>query len=373
MTRHPWLPRLAAAAALLAGLETVAFLFFTAARDRFAFADPRQYLLDPARSAGLVSHFDATLGWTNRYPTPEQERPRPRAFDRPLLATFGDSYTHCDEVADAETWQSYLAEELRADVYNFGVGGYGPDQALLRYREKSRRLQTPLVALGFVLENVNRVVNRYRPFYYPETGIPLTKPRFVLKDGGLELLPNPLARADELPKLADPSFVHELGAGDYWYAQASLPRLRFPYLRLLLSPAIWRQALEGGRARRSELDARPAKNLWKDPAARGIFVGILDLFVADALAAGARPLILILPGLRNVEARRDGRAIPGFEPVLAHCREQGYECFDGIAALAAWSEPAAAAFRPGGHLSPQGNRALARALAEWLRRREATR
>ena len=355
------------AAVLLASLEAASFAFFRVARDRFSFADPEQYTLDRERAAGLASHLDAALGWTNRYPTPHQERPRPRTFGVSLLATFGDSYTHGDEVADAETWQSYLAEELGADVYNFGVGGDGPDQALLRFRETRDRLQTPHVALGFVLENINRVVNRYRPFYYPDTGIPLTKPRFVVKDGALELLPNPLARPEDLARLADPSFIHALGADDFWYSQARQPRLGFPYARLLISPAIWRQAFEGGRARRSELDARPSRNLWKDAEARAIFLGILDRSAEDGLGAGSRPLILTCPVRPNVEWRRAGRPIPGLTPVLDHCRARRYECFDGIAAVAAAPGPTEAAFRPGGHLSPEGNRAVAQALAERIR------
>jgi len=348
-------------------LEAGACVFFHLARDRFAFADPTQYVLDPARAAGLEPHFDATLGWTHRYPTRYQERPRPSDFGRPFLASFGDSYTHCDEVADGETWQTYLADAQQADVYNFGVGGYGPDQALLRYRLVSRQLTTPVVSLGFVLENINRVVNRYRPFYYPETGIPLTKPRFVLERGALVLLPNPLATAADVRRLSDPAFVHAIGARDFWYASADLPRLGFPYTQLLVSPALWQQALEGGRAQRSEINERPARNLWKDADARGLLLAILDAFVSEATSSGSRALILVLPGKPNVEARRAGRPIPGFEPVRRHCAERGYACFDGVAALAGTPEPTAALFRPGGHLSPRGNRALAAALRSWLR------
>jgi hypothetical protein len=351
---------------VLAVVEAGSFAFFRFARDRFSFADPSAYVLDPARVEGLASHFDATLGWTNRYPTPLEERPQPRRYGRVALAAFGDSYTHCDEVGDAETWQAYLAEAIEADVLNFGVGAYGPDQALLRYRLKASRLRAPVVALGLVLENINRIVNRYRPFYYRETGVPLTKPRFVLQDGSLVLLPNPIEGSEELGRLADPAFVHAIGAQDFWYSRGGLPRLGFPYARLLLSPALWRQALEGGRARRSEIGERPARNLWKDTEARALFLAVVDAFAADVSRAGAWPLLVILPGRANVELRRARRAIPGYEPLKAHCRERGHRCLDGIEALAAAADPVESLFRPGGHLSPLANRRLAGALKSHL-------
>jgi hypothetical protein len=354
--------------ALVAGsLEAGSFAFFRWARDRFSFADPASYTIDAARVPGLASHFDATLGWTNRYHTPLEERPQPRRYGRTELAAFGDSYTHCDEVGDAETWEAYLADELQADVLNFGVGAYGPDQALLRYRQKARALATtPVVALGVVLENVNRLVNTYRPFYYRDTGVPLTKPRFVQEAGALRLLPNPIQRAQDLGRLADPAFVDAIGAQDFWYSRGDLPRLGFPYARLLMSPAVWRQALEGGRGRRSEIAERPARNLWKDPQARALFLAIVDAFATDVAAAGARPLFVILPGKPHVDQRRAGQPIPGYEPVKAHLEERSYDRLDGIAELSASDEPSEALFRPGGHLSPLANRMLARALAAAL-------
>src|SRR5512147_1251033 len=51
------------------------------------------------------------------------------------IAVFGESFVHGDKVANEETWP-HLLEIAAADVevLNFGVNGYGTDQALLRYR-----------------------------------------------------------------------------------------------------------------------------------------------------------------------------------------------------------------------------------------------
>jgi len=50
----------------------------------------------------------------------------------PRINTYGDSFTHGDQVNDGETWQEYLAGHLREPIRNFGSGGHGVYQAYLR-------------------------------------------------------------------------------------------------------------------------------------------------------------------------------------------------------------------------------------------------
>jgi hypothetical protein len=53
--------------------------------------------------------------------------------DRPCrINTYGDSFTQCHQVSDAETWQEYLAGHLGEPIRNFGMGGYGVYQAYRR-------------------------------------------------------------------------------------------------------------------------------------------------------------------------------------------------------------------------------------------------
>jgi len=48
------------------------------------------------------------------------------------IQTFGNSFTHCDQVNDGETWQTYLACHLCEPLENYGVGGYSVYQAYRR-------------------------------------------------------------------------------------------------------------------------------------------------------------------------------------------------------------------------------------------------
>jgi len=42
------------------------------------------------------------------------------------VATFGDSFTHCDDVKNNESWQAIMESyNSTIEVLNFGVGGYG--------------------------------------------------------------------------------------------------------------------------------------------------------------------------------------------------------------------------------------------------------
>ena len=54
------------------------------------------------------------------------------------INTYGNSFTHCHQVSDAETWQEYLAGHLGEPIRNFGMGGYGVYQAYRRMVREER-------------------------------------------------------------------------------------------------------------------------------------------------------------------------------------------------------------------------------------------
>ncbi len=71
-----------------------------------------------------ISHYSYELGGQRRmvnYP------------DRDCrIHTYGDSFTHCDQVSDGESWQEYLAAHLQEPIYNYGIGGHSVYQAYRR-------------------------------------------------------------------------------------------------------------------------------------------------------------------------------------------------------------------------------------------------
>ena len=76
-----------------------------------------------------------------------------------------------------------------------------------------------IVFIGFMTENIFRNVNTFRPFYNRETGIPLSKPRFTIKEGVLTLVPNPIQGMDGYRALLNSpgKTLKRIGADDFYY------------------------------------------------------------------------------------------------------------------------------------------------------------
>lgn len=362
---------LAMALFTLCAAEAAAAAFFHYARDRFTFADFSDYLVDEWRLPDLKAGYDYELGWTNHYATPYGERPRRAVYDESLMATFGDSFTHCDQVDHDETWQHYLSKKIGKNVFNFGVGGYGTDQAYLRFRRKYPLVKTPVSTLALVPENISRVANVYRKFYFPATGGQITKPRFTLDgEGKLRLLENPVKNPDELIKLRDPAFLHRIGQNDFWYMRNDYPVFGFPFLKIFFSKRFWLEVRYlKSDARIDDMMARPAyyNDIWKSPE-KDVLLAIFDAFVKDAGAMGTEPVIMVIPS--KVEARflfDKGRLPESVRIILDHCRAKGYNVFDAVTGLVrnARTESDIDSYYVG-HVSARGNRLIAGAFHEFL-------
>ena len=102
------------------------------------------------------------------------------------ILIFGDSFTAGDGVSNRARFSDVL-ETLVPDVevYNFGLPGSGTDQQYLVWREIGRHYEHDLVILAIQVENIRRVVARYR-VYRSQTGEArlLPKPYFVRESSG---------------------------------------------------------------------------------------------------------------------------------------------------------------------------------------------
>jgi hypothetical protein len=217
----------------------------------------------------LRSVFDPELGWTSppergeprgeaarRRGVGAQVGPRGKRFYAPhappgllRVCAFGESFTYGDGVAADEGWpfQTETHAGGKAEVLNFGVGGYGLDQAYLCFRRQAPRFNPDFVLVGLTHHAIERSVNIYHPFYSPETGLALAKPRFVIDGDSLSQLvvtvPDPIAFLDLLPDFAS----HPLRPHESFYDPAIFRSSWMDHCRLLWllrSRLAWRHRLE---------------------------------------------------------------------------------------------------------------------------------
>ncbi len=114
-----------------------------------------------------------------------------------FISLYGDSFTQGGDTSSlAANWGNVLSDKIDRYVANFGVGGYGTDQAYLRFLE-NRDDPSPLVIFGVhpgdALRNLTRMhdLENYQQWY-------ALKPRFVLEENGkLKLVPIPTLTEEE--------------------------------------------------------------------------------------------------------------------------------------------------------------------------------
>jgi hypothetical protein len=278
---------------------------------------------------GLNEVFDPLLGWTNSPESSRVENEKVHATSHTTsqslrgtriyspekppgvlrIEVFGDSFAFGSEVADEATYSAVLEQSLpRAEVLNFGVLGYGLDQALLRFRKEGRASHPDVVVIGFVSA---------LPFRDTQAFTFNPKPYFVLRGGKLDLEGVPVP---------------------------SVPETLRAYDRSSRIVDVWRMMTSVTRADEA-LDR-----------------ALLVEFVAEIRASGARPVIVRYPVLTEI-GRKPDYAIPYSEA----CGRTGATCVDTCAAFDTASARGVGLSSPLGHFNAAGHRIVAAALAEALR------
>lgn len=141
--------------------------------------------------------------------------------DKPCrINTYGNSFTHCHQVSDAETWQEYLAGHFGEPIQNFGMGGFGVYQA---YRRLLRREKVDTDSKYIILymwgdDYVRSAFRcRYATYYtrwndyggYMFHGNFWSNIEMDTNTGNLVEMENRLSSRSDMYKMSDPEFMYE--------------------------------------------------------------------------------------------------------------------------------------------------------------------
>jgi hypothetical protein len=264
------------------------------------------------------------------------------------IALVGDSFTFGEDVAYEDTWGFLLEKALGEEfqVLNFGVGSYGLDQALLRYREDVRAWNPKIVILSLISADVRRTMSVYPFIAAPHWQIPFSKPRLILRDGVLTEL-----NAPALPPQAifSKETISELPFleydGGYHRSQWSQDAAHVSYLARAVMT--WFPSWES------------VSSDVTNEALMTVNAAIVKAFVQSVAEIGAIPIVVYFP---REELSKPQLSSSLGKRVLQHASVSYSDVTPCLLEL----EPQAR-FAMGGHYSPKGNAAVTKCLMNDVR------
>ena len=301
--------------------------------------DPQTYLESIVPTREMVTHFagpreggssfDPELGWVLRDGVrkdgvhgskgfyrydPDGARRVVHFPERPSrIHTYGDSFTHCDQVSDGETWQEYLAAHLQEPIRNYGIGGYSVYQAYRRMRKVEREGGAEYIILNVYDDDHFRNLDAWRSI---RMGIPgrFTLPhlRVDAQGGRCEEGDNICRTPEEVYRLCDRAFVWETYKDD--------PTLRVAMVRRAgrdVSPEMV-EAVAAGFGMRADRfpHGDPAARVARIHTEAALYATrrVLEMAEAFVRETGKRLMVILSFNRRNMAAALTGR--PRFDQSL---------------------------------------------------------
>jgi len=128
------------------------------------------------------------------------------------IHAYGNSFAHCDQVNDNETWEEYLAAHLQEPIRNYGVGGYGVYQAYRRMLKVERNNPAEYIVLNIWDDDHYRSLDSWRLIRFGQgssCGFTLPHVRVDLRNNRCNQFDNLLKSPQDVARLRDEEFVFQ--------------------------------------------------------------------------------------------------------------------------------------------------------------------
>ena len=299
-----------------------------------------QYYDDAFRDVKLAR---GATGWDIYDKSP---RPSSGQHGRPCVTTFGDSFTHGDEVRHDEAWSQLASERLGCEVVNHGVGGYGTDQALVRFNEVAPT--TPVVLLGVYQEMLRRNLSASWLFYGMQRDA-TSKPFFTLASGKLQQVEMPSTRSVEA--------IKAYHSADRYYKPYHMGA---PYSLSLLRAVYYRRSTRALSKQRM----LPPESVYEDAEALELQNALTDRFRASLAQHGQHFALIFFPTADQAFAGH----YPYERLVEAHAAHHPEDCLidPGPALHEASMREGRPLAAPVGHYDAIGNKVIAEVVSARL-------
>lgn len=296
-----------------------------------------------------ASHERALTQWAGK----ELPATDTSAYD---FVCIGDSFTHGDAVPAEQSWPSYLAELASCSVANLGVGGYGIDQAVMRYETKNPRCR--LVLLGLIAGDLERATSLVYNFTYGDLK---SKPLYEFSGNAAAVFNRPALHGEAL------LVEYQAGPDSTFFSRARFtwdPRLMtrglldFSYCcRILKTIPLW-------RADRARIPI-----YLEDGERLAYCVRILQHLKAVATAREAGVTVVLLGEGNSFSHKASSGGVDNWALLKAKLKAAGIPSIDTTPALHAMfqQEPGSVINAGDGvHYTPEANLRVAEVIADAL-------
>lgn len=239
------------------------------------------------------------------------------------VSIYGDSYTFSNRTTPKESWSNQLSIRLNCRVSNFGVSGYGTDQALMRFRENHKD-SAKIVLLNHFVDDIPRNVSQHwGTRFTTEQQSFQFKPRFILNDKGvLEKVPLPDFSFEEMQDLRrqpEKYLKHDYFLPGSHYGSL---RFQFPYsllvVRTIFSHSKFKAIFRGEPVHAAYYREDHPSNSLK------LTAEILKAFDKEAKFKGKTPIVTVIPFSTDFDYfRKNGKW--SFAKLLDMLKEDGIE------------------------------------------------
>ena len=126
------------------------------------------------------------------------------------IRTYGNSFTHCSQASNNETWGEYLAAHLQEPVRNYGVGGYSVYQAYRRMLKVEARTPGGYIILNIWDDDHYRNLDAWRSIRFGKgsrCGFTLPHLRVDVAGGTCMQIENIAKTREDLYRLSDEEYL----------------------------------------------------------------------------------------------------------------------------------------------------------------------
>jgi hypothetical protein len=329
---------------------------------------------------GYLSRRDTLLGW----PSPDAYgsggydaagvRISPTFLNsekhRACISLYGDSFVWGSEVDAEHAWGNVLAKTVDCRVANYGVEGYGTDQAYLRFQSNSRD-SAKIVILGIMPENIGRNLSQFRDIIGPKEFYSL-KPRFVLDEAGeLKLIP--------LPKIPVEEYADFVGRPEVflehdYFAPGGPSRVsHFHFPHFLAVARAFGHLVVYKMIRGEHLVDIVYEDFYRTDhpsQALQLMVGIVEAFKDECVARGRVPLVVIFPNHFSIATYQRKKEWE-YRNLLEKLSDREIEVLNFGETIAEYlgDRDPEELFKPLGHYNEKVNRMVAESVFENLQRK----